>query len=428
MRRAGIAAAIVICIAVAAAGITKWHDSQSAVPVTQYRTVAITRQDITTRISATGTLEPEEVVDVGAQVAGKVIAFGNATDGKPVDYGSAVEQGSMLAKIDDVIYSSEATQAKAQLEQAQAGLVKSEADLKQMQAKANQARREWDRAQKLGQRFESQTSLDTYMANNDIAQANVEVAKAAALQAKAQITQAQANVERAARNLDYCTITSPVNGVVIDRRVNIGQTVVASLNTPSLFLIAKDLRKMQVWVSVNEADIGSIKAGQAATFTVDAIPDRVFRGTVAKVRLNASMSQNVVTYTVEVAADNSDNALIPYLTASVQFHTQERHNVLTVPSAALRWTPHSQSATQQTKAPDKSGTLWTQTGNEIGTIQVRAGITDGTVTEIESDSLREGMQVIVGEQQPGQAADSSAASNPFLPKMKPPKMAGPPPI
>ena len=163
--------------------------------------------------------------------------------------------------------------------------------------------------------------------------------EAAILQAKASLAQADAGLRRAKRNLDYCTITSPVKGVIIDRRVNIGQTVVSSLNAPSLFLIAKDLTRMQVWVAVNEADIGKIHPGQPVTFTVDAFPGEIFHGEVGKIRLNASMTQNVVTYTIEIITDNSNGRLLPYLTANVQFELHRLKNVLLVPNAALRWTP-----------------------------------------------------------------------------------------
>src|SRR5205823_11154354 len=152
----------------------------------------------------------------------------------------------------------------------------------------------------------------------------------------------KAALKNAEINLAYCTITSPVKGVIVDRRVNIGQTVVSSLNAPSLFLIAKDLKRLQVWASVNEADIGNIRSGQQVTFTVDAYPGRTFKGTVApdQPRLNASMTQNVVTYTVVVTTRNDDGKLKPYLTANVNFEVSKHENVLLVPNAALRWKPN----------------------------------------------------------------------------------------
>src|SRR5258706_338843 len=169
---------------------------------------------------------------------------------------------------------------------------------------------------------------------HEVVEANVSVANSG-------VAQAKADLEKAQRNLDFCTVNSPVTGVIIDRRVNIGQTVVASLNAPSLFLIARDLTQMQIWAAVNEADVGRIKPGAPVTFTVDAFPGREFSGAVGKVRLNATMTQNVVMYTVEVNIDNADKLLLPYLTANVRFVLSHETNALLVPNAALRWTPSS---------------------------------------------------------------------------------------
>ena len=191
----------------------------------------------------------------------------------------------------------------------------------------------------------------------EIAQANVAVGEAAIVQSRNAVAQAQATLQRGQRNLSYCTIKSPVKGVIIDRRVNIGQTVVSSLNAPSLFLIAKDLKRMQVWVSVNEADVGSIHPGQPVSFTVDAYPGKIFRGEVGKIRLNATMTQNVVTYTVEVITDNSSGKLLPYLTANAQFELSQHNNVLLVPNAALRWCPQPEQVTPKfrtmTESPER---------------------------------------------------------------------------
>src|SRR5204863_6291083 len=171
------------------------------------------------------------------------------------------------------------------------------------------------------------------------AQAGLKDATAAAAKARGVVGDAEANLKKALINLGYCTIQSPVKGVIVDRRVNVGQTVVASLNAPSLFLIAKDLTRLQIWTSVNEADIGQIHPGQPVTFTVDAHPNQTFHGTVSQIRLNATMTQNVVTYTVVVDTDNANGKLLPYLTANVQFEVNSRPNVLEVPNAALRWRP-----------------------------------------------------------------------------------------
>jgi HlyD family secretion protein len=404
------------------------------------RTQLLKRGDLTATITATGTLEPEEVVDVGAQVAGQIIAFGKDRNGKPIDYGSAVEEGTVLAKIDDSLYAADVETAKAQLQQAKANLLSANANVLQIQAKLVQAQQDWDRAQKLGpSEALAPSAYDQYKANYKVAEANVAAGKAAVEQAKSAIAQARANLDRAQQNEDYCTIKSPVKGIIIDRRVNIGQTVVSSLNAPSLFLIAKDLRRIQVWVSVNEADIGNIHPGTPVNYTVDAFPGRVFTGQVSQVRLNAAMTQNVVTYTVVVSTDNSDGKLLPYLTANVRFVTGQRGNVFLVPNAAFRWTPqpsriapqfrHASSAAASgpssrvpasTDKPADScetqNTFWVAQGNLVRPIKVCTGLTDGAQTEVSGADVSEGMQVVIGDQSTA-AGGTGEGPSPFTPKL-----------
>ena len=227
---------------------------------TAFRTARIARGNLVVSIGATGTVEPEEVIDVGAQVAGQILSFGKDADGKTVDYGSHIEAGAILAQIDDSLYAAQAAEANAQVQQAKANLQVANANLEQAKARLYQAQRDWERAQRLGpSEALAQSSYDGYKSAYEIAQANIAVSEASIVQAQAAIAQAEAASRWAKRNLDYTTIRSPVKGVIIDRRVNTGQTVVASLNTPSLFLLAKDLTRMQVWVAVNEADIGKIR-------------------------------------------------------------------------------------------------------------------------------------------------------------------------
>ena len=305
-----------------------------------FRTSPIKRGDLVAAISAAGTVEPEAAVDMGAQVAGVISAFGKDRQGKPINWGSVVETGTVLARIDDSLYAAALETAKAQLQQNEANKVSSEANVLQMKANLAMAEANWKRAQRLGPSDAlAQSAYDQYQASYEVAKANLAAAQAAVNQAIAAVAQAKANLTTARINVDYCTIKSPVKGVVIDRRVNIGQTVVSSLSAPSLFLIANDLKRIQVWVSVNEADIGSICQSQPVTFTVDAYPNRVFHGTVGQVRLNATMTQNVVTYTVEVDTNNDDGKLLPYLTANAKFQVGRRHDVLMVPNGALRWSP-----------------------------------------------------------------------------------------
>jgi HlyD family secretion protein len=281
-----------------ARGGTKWYQSRNGSSDGGFRTAAVQRGDVVATITATGTVQAEDVIDVGAQVAGRIMEFGNDTSGKPVDFGSNVKAGQVLAKIDPVLFAADVASQEAQLAAAKAGVDRAVADLEQLKAKFRQAERDWARAQKLGPSDAlAQVEYDTYQSNYETAKANIAVGEAAIEQSKKQVMQVEATLGRAKQNLSYTTITSPVDGVIIARRVNIGQTVVASLSAPSLFLLAKDLKAMEVWVAVNEADIGQIYPGQPVTFTVDTFPGQTFRGHVNKIRLDAQMTQNVVTYT-----------------------------------------------------------------------------------------------------------------------------------
>jgi len=444
---------IVLLLAVCVGGAALYMKKNGGASDEGFRTAPVKRGDVVSTISATGTVEPEEVVDVGAQVAGQILAFGKDKNGKTVDYGSEVEADTILAQIDDTVYGTDVAQAQSQVEGGKASVARAQADLEQMKAKLRQAERDWARAEKLGPNGAiSQTDFDLAKSAYEIAQANIGVGEATIAQAVQSIHQAEAGLQRAQRNLGFTTIKSPVKGVIIDRRVNIGQTVVASLNAPSLFLLAKDLTRMQVWVSVNEADIGHIHAGQPVSFTVDAYPGQSFHGSVGKVRLNAAMTQNVVTYTVEVVTENPDRKLLPYLTANVQFEVARHEGVLTVPNAALRWQPQTeqispdvrdkQQAAATTGPADgaprrargattkrasvassemegRTGAIWVIDGPFVKPIRVRAGISDGLDTEVRGEGISEGMEVVIGEQRAGTAsagAASGASSNPFAPQ------------
>ncbi|MFZ2448155.1 MAG: efflux RND transporter periplasmic adaptor subunit [Syntrophobacteraceae bacterium] len=428
----GLIVAAVAVVALLGVFFLKPGGSQSV----SFRTASVERGDLQAAIGATGTVEPEEVVDVGAQVAGKIVSFGKDRSGKSIDYGSEVEQGMVLAQIDDALYAADAAQARAQVEQAKAGVKRAEADLGQLQAKLVQAERDWNRAKKLGPSDAlSQSDYDASLSGFEVAKANLEVGKASIIQAKDAVVQAEASLRRAQQNLDYCTIISPVKGVIIDRRVNIGQTVVSSLNAPSLFLLAKDLKRMQVWVAVNEADIGNIFPGQPVSFTVDAFPGHVFQGEVGKVRLNATMTQNVVNYTVEVVTDNSSGKLLPYLTANVKFILAGRKNVLLIPNAALRWVPQQEQVSPENRTRPEvkktskvqaqsdpaardgfsQGLVWTPRDALVASIPVRVGMSDGTLTEIQGESIKEGTQVVIGESR--KEAATASTSSPFTPKL-----------
>ena len=248
---------------------------------TVFRTSQVKRGDLLATIGATGTIEPTVVVVVGAEVNGLIKSFGKDKNGKTVDYASVVEEGTVLAKIDDSLYIAARDAAEALLEQATANKASAEANVLQMKAKLLQAEQDWERAKNLGPSDAlSKSAYDQYYTNYEVAKANLAASKAAVEQAKASMAQSRAALNTAQINLGYCTIKAPVKGVIIDRQVNIGQTVVASLSAPSLFLLAKDLRRITVWISVNEADVGSIYPGQPVTFTVDAFPNQIGRAHV----------------------------------------------------------------------------------------------------------------------------------------------------
>lgn len=414
-------------------GLGFWYYKTKAGPGTTFRTSAVTVGTLKATIGATGTIEPEEVIDVGAQVAGRIENFGDdpSNPGKTVNYGSQVEVGTILAQLDPSLYRARRDAAKADLEKARA-------DLLQQKAKVNQTQRDWERAQNLI------LNKSIAAAEFDLAKSAYEVAVANVGVSQAQISQAEAALKEAETNLDYTTIRSPVKGTIIDRRVNVGQTVVASLQAPSLFLLAKDLRKLEIWASVNEADIGQIKIGQPVTFTVDAIPNRTFEGKVLRqgefaTRLNASMTQNVVTYTVVVSTENPEGILLPYLTANLQFEVAEKTEAVLVPNAALRWLPKADqiapdakaefmrgkrqkdnaNAKDKGKAEEKgageAATVWiVDAGGYVRPIRIRIGYSDGVNTEVLSGDLREGMEVVTGE---GRSNQLSGNANPFAPQM-----------
>ena len=408
---------LVLVILGALAGGAYWGYQRYAGGKTtvRYNTEPVVRADIASTISATGTVEPEELVNVGAQVTGKIVSFGTDADGKSVDYGSRVKAGAVLANIDDATYDAEVRSAKAAKQQAEASILSAQASIKQSRAKLKLAESNWKRAQQL-------------FPQKAMAESEYDDAQSEYFAAVAAVLVAEASLDKAQRNLDYCVISSPVDGVIIDRRVSIGQTVVSSMSASSIFLIAKDLKRMQVWVSVNEADIGSIKQGMPVTFTVDAFPDRTFQGEVYKIRLNATMSQNVVTYVVEVSTDNSDGVLLPYLTANVKFIKDSRKQALTVPNAALRYLPEASQIRPEyqaalAEAAELRGTgeriVWVRDNDELRPEKITVGLNDGIVTEVASGNLAEGMEIVTGStvisaEEPG--ASSADAGSPFLPK------------
>jgi HlyD family secretion protein len=407
-----------------------WYWNEARPQRIEYRTVLVKRGDLLATINSSGTLEPEEVVDVGAQIAGEILSFGKdpKDPARSISHGSPVEQGTVLATLDAKVYTARQNQSKA-------AVVKAEADVAQSQVKVRLSHRELDRVQRLYRdRKVSPQEFDT-------ANADAEGAEAAQLVAQSALEIARANLEEASVNLGYTTIKSPVKGVIVDRRVNIGQTVVASLNAPSLFLIAKDLSRMEIWASVNETDVGQIHPGQNVRFTVSAFPHETFQGKVKQIRLNASMSQSVVTYTVVVEVENRSGKLLPYLTARLQFDVEERRDVQIVPNSALRWTPAPTQVAPARRAEsaeafrlraraaaespgprgDKGGerersrgVVWVADDQFVRPIEVAVGLSDGINTEITGNDLRDGVAVVVGLA----TAAEDGSTSPFLPQIK----------
>jgi len=451
-RKLRVMAVVIVGLALAGgAGAWAWHNHHGVKPL--WRTGRVRKGNLTAMITATGTVEPEQVVDVGAQVSGQFLEFGKDKYGKPIDYDSIVQSNDLLARIDPRLFQAAVDLDKAVVASDKAGEASAAANVEQMKAKEVEAEADWKRAQMLGpSEALAPTTYDQYKANYDISKANLNLAIASVDSAKAATVQAQATLQKDEQTLAYCTIKSPVNGVIIDRRVTIGETVASSLNTPSLFLIAEDLTRMQVWASVNEADIGNIHPNQDVTFTVDAFPNRTFHGKVNKVRLNATMNQNVVTYTVEVNTDNSDGTLLPYLTANVNFLTGQAKDVLLVLNSALRWHPQkdliapeyrqpangadaapargrgagdaggtdAESAASggsgQGAPPVQTGMLWAAEGSFVRPLPVKLGLTDGTWTEVEGEGLVSGTVVVTGTIS-AEAAAEEAGTNPFIPQI-----------
>ena len=396
---------------------------------TVLKTETVTRTNIIRSISATGTVEPEELIDVGAQVNGKIMKFGTDLDGKPVDYGSRVKKGEVIALIDDIVYDATYKEAQAAKQQALASIATAQATIQDAQAAEMLAQNNWKRAQTLyKEKSMTESNYDIYNSGYQSALAQTAKAKASLQEANAQLQVAEAALVKAKRNLEYCTITSPVDGIIIDRRVSVGQTVVSNQTASNIFLVAKNFDKMQVWVSVNEADIGVIKKGMQVQFFCDAFPGVEFRGEVYRLRLNATLSSNVVTYIVEVNTNNENGKLIPYLTANVKFIKDERRNVLAVPSTLLSYNPSPEMfAAPPSRNPEEGEILVFKPApnNKIIPIVVKMGLNNGSMAELISDELQEGDKLVSGVKQVAikeGLEEDSTTKNPFLPSF--PKRGG----
>lgn len=349
-----------------------------------YSEAEAAKQDIVNSVTATGTIEPVTSVDVGTQVSGVISKL-------YVDYNSVVKAGEVIAELDRTNLMSELSSAQASLKSAQSNL-------------------EYQK-----------TNYERYKALYDkglISANDFEQARLSYVQAQQQTQQQKENVKKAQTNLGYATITSPIDGVVLSKEVEEGQTVASSFNTPTLFKIARDLTDMRVIADVDEADIGDVKEGQRVTFTVDAFPDDTFEGQVTQVRQEATTESNVVTYEVVISAPNDDLKLKPGLTANVVIFTMEAKDVLAVPSKALRFTPreamlNSDETITDTDAKEK---VWVKEGSNLKAVAVETGMTNGTLTQI-TKGLKPGTHVLteVNAMQV-EAEGEQQNSNPFMPR------------
>jgi HlyD family secretion protein len=349
----------------------------------QYKTTPAKLGNITVIVTATGTVNPVTTVLVGTQVSGTIKKL-------YADYNSYVKQGQLVAQIDPDIFQAQVDQAKANLKAAQAGQVSAEATLAL-------ALKTYDRNKELVARdLIAKSDFDT-------ADSAHEVAKAQVSTAKGQVAQTEAALRQAQVNLDHTRITSPVNGTVIARNVDVGQTVAASFQTPTLFTIAQDLTKMQIDTSVNEADIGRIRVGQTVEFSVDAYPEQTFRGSVAQVRNAPTTVQNVVTYDVVVAVANPELKLKPGMTANVSIITDRKNDVLLVPNAAFRFKPDTAG-----KERDRQPGVWLLVDGKPKKTPVTTGLNDGSNTEIVSGGIKEGDPVIIEAVKNGKTGQAAA--------------------
>jgi HlyD family secretion protein len=372
-------------------------------------TGAVSRGPIVSRISASGTLEAVTTVQVGTQVSGSVEML-------YADFNSIVKKGQVLARLDQSLF-------QAAIDQARANLIRAEADRERLEVTLADARLKLERARELaGRRLIPQVELEAA----DVA---VKSAGAQLRASDAQVTQARANLSQAEVNLQKTVITSPIDGIVIARNVDVGQTVAASLQAPTLFLIAADLREMKVNASIDEADLGQVREGQTVTFTVDAYPGETFEGKLAQVRLSPVVTQNVVTYAAIIAASNPDLRLKPGMTANVTVEVARRDHVLRVPAAALRFRPSDEvlaalgqaenladASARPVGTSSRSGgaAVWVYDGG-LHRVPVQTGLSDGSFTEIVEGGLEEGSQVATSVAAATGSQAATGSGNPLMP-------------
>jgi HlyD family secretion protein len=395
-------------VATAGAGVATRASSSAQPKVT---TVEVTRGDLVQAISAAGSLEAVTTVNVGTQVSGTVQTL-------YADFNDVVRRGQVLARLDPSLF-------QTQVEQAEANLVRADAEVERLRVARDAARLALDRTAKLAaKRLVSDADLES-------AQVDVASAEAQVRSADASVAQSKASLNQARVNLEHTVITSPIDGIVVSRAVDTGQTVAASMQAPTLFVLAADLTKMHLNASIDESDVGQIEAGQAVTFRVDAYPEEAFAGRVAQVRLQAVVAQNVVTYATVIDVENPDLKLKPGMTATVTVEVARRSDALVVPTAALRFKPSaamlaglgasSAGAPTSCAGVADCGTLWVYEGSTIRSVAVRTGITNGTSSELLGGDVNEGTTAVSAITLPAassrtvtSAAGSSTSRSPLM--------------
>lgn len=417
-RKAARWLAVVIVLLGVAYGVWRWRASRAVAEV-QYKTAPAETRNVVARITASGALQATVTVQVGAQVSGRIAKL-------DADFNTTVKKGAIIATIDPQLFLAAAQREQANYASAKAGVTRAQAQ--ERDAEAVLKRTTALQAQSLA----SAAELQTAETNLAVAKAQTDVAKAALQQAQAALNQAQVN-------LSYTRILSPIDGVVISRNVDVGQTVASSLQAPVLFTIAEDLRKMQVHTSIAEGDVGRLAPGMGATFTVDAFPGQRFRGKIGQIRNAAQTVQNVVTYNAVIDVDNEDLRLRPGMTATVTIVFAEKKGVLAVPNAALRFHPPSQDgpegastarparSARPPRAPAASGeprksretprSVYVLRGAAPEAVSVEVGLSDGTVTEITGGELHDGDLVVVDAVTPGKPGGTSGGSSPRIGRM-----------
>jgi HlyD family secretion protein len=413
---------VLMAVLAVTASVAAYYRANSGPGAPQFMTAPATRGDVVETVEATGTLEAVTTVQVGSQVSGTIASL-------HADFNSQVKKGQVVARL-------ESSALEAQVEQARASLARLQADVERARITVEDSAQKQRRAREL---FEKGLIA---AADNDTAEVTARQAEASLLAARAQVTQAQASLNQAQVNLSHTVITAPVDGTVISRNVDVGQTVAASMSAPTLFQIARNLKEMQVNASIDEADIGRISAGQPVTFRVDAYPNNTFTGRVSQVRLNPVVAQNVVSYVTIIDVPNPELKLKPGMTATVTIEVARADDAIRLPVAALRFRPTAEMLTP-TQQADASGAparnassqprtgggrrgvadadstiarVWTLQDGALRPIRVRTGVSDGTATAILDGELTEGTPVITGVAAAATAPAAATTSSPLLPQ------------